>query len=61
VFVLVLGVQVRFWLICVFFSFVLQVSELEENFNTKIRYQNWTEQEVKPTLEYKFNSSDYEF
>jgi len=43
------------------FSFVLQVSELEKNFNTNIRYQNWTEQEVMPTLEYRFNSSDYEF
>jgi hypothetical protein len=41
------------------FSFLLQVSELEENFNMKIRYQNLTEQEVTSTLEYRCDSSEY--
>ena len=32
------------------FSFLLQVSELQENFSIKIKHQNSTEQEVIPTL-----------
>ena len=43
------------------FCFLLQVSDLEENCNVKMRYQNSTEQEAIPTLQYRSNSSEQEF
>jgi hypothetical protein len=43
------------------FCFLLQVSEVEENVNVKIRYQNSTEQKVMTTLEYRCDSSEYGF